>query len=105
MRTNIEKNHPKIAKLLDWGFYFGNSCLNLSRCRAFLFATCFRTFWESTTWTDFGIPWGTLGPIFLTYWKMRGPTFFQNGKIPEQQIAPTTPSKKKQSLIKNVTDD
>ena len=56
------------------------------------------TFWTDfgPPLTDFGLPWGTLGPILSTFWKMPVADLLQISKIPEQPLSPTKPSKNKQ---------
>ena len=64
---NFEKCHPKYAKLSDAGSHLGASCFAVSSGGACFLRPVFRTLWGGTPWTDFGIPWGTLGSMFLTF--------------------------------------
>ena len=90
----IETYYLNYVKLSDIGFHFGASCLIDSRSAAFLFfATCFSEPLRGTPWNDFGLPWGTLDTILSILWKSVGANLLQTSKIPEQQIAPTTPPK------------
>ena len=67
MREDIDKYFLKYAKLSDLGSNLGASCLNLSRCGAFVFATCLSKPLGVPDWTGLGLPCGTFGPIFLTF--------------------------------------
>ena len=60
----------------------------------------FRNLWGYPHWTDFGLPWDTLGPMLSLVWKIWVATLLQNSKIPGKQMSPTTPSKK-QARISN----
>ena len=91
IRKIIPEYYPKYTKFSSVGSHFGASCLNLSRCGAFCLRSVFRNLWG---WTDFGLPCGTLGPMFSTCWQSLGANLLKNSKIPEQPMAPTTPSKK-----------
>ena len=73
-----------------------------------MLATCFsEPLGGGAHWPDVGLPCGTLGLIFLACWKNRVASLLQMSKILEQQVAPSTPSKK-QAMIrqtkKNDTD-
>jgi hypothetical protein len=71
-----------------------------------VFATCFSEPLGVPPWTNFGLPWGILGPILSISCKISGAKLVQNSKIPEQQIAPTTPStKNKQGFQNNFADN
>ena len=86
MQKDIEKGHPKYTKVFDLGSRFGASCLKCSRCGALFLQPVFRKLWGVPPWTDFGIPRSTLGPIYLTVWKVLGPKLLRISKIPEQHV-------------------
>ena len=99
MRNEIEHNYQTYANISDFGFCVGAVCLPLSRCDAF-----FRDLFFGTSgvlpWTDLGLPWGTLGQILSTLWKMLVANVLRNSKIPEQHMSPTTPSTKNKQEFK-----
>ena len=67
------------------------------------YRVCFRPVFPNLwgdPWPDVGLPCGTFGPIFLTFWKISGAMLLPNSKIPKQQMAPTARSKK-QARIQN----
>ena len=67
MRENIETYYPNYAKLSDFGSHLRAHCVTDSRCCAFCLRPAFRNLWGVPSWTDFGIPCGTLGSIVLTF--------------------------------------
>ena len=98
---NIENYHPKYANISDFGFHFGASCMADSRGGAFFSRPVFRNLWGVPPWTDVGLPWGTLAPILSSFWKMLLANLLQTSKIPGQQMAPTTPSRKQVGIQTN----
>ena len=80
------------GKLADVGSHFGAICLIDSRSGMFLLPTCVSEPLRGTPWTDLSLSWGILASMILTYWRSLGATLFQMSNIPEQQMAPTTPS-------------
>ena len=44
----------------------------------------FRNLWGVPVWTEFDLPWGTLGPMFSTFRKILDQFIFQMSKILEQ---------------------
>ena len=102
MRGDIEKYYQTYAKSYDLGSHFGPSCVIDSRGGAFFSRPVFRNLWGVPPWTDFGIPWDTLDPILSLVWKIVIANLLQNSKIPEQQMSPTTPSKKQARINKKL---
>ena len=96
MWKNIKENYPKNAKLSDFSSHLGASCVVDSLTSTFLFAICFSQPLGGTPLDRFWPPGGTLGPILLLlcFFFFAKAILLQNSKIPEQQITPTTPSKK-----------
>ena len=67
---HIETTDPMYHTLADLGSHFGSICLIYSRSGAFVANLFFGTSGGGgTPWTDVGLPWDTLGLIFLTYWR------------------------------------
>ena len=105
MRKNIERYHRKDRQPCDLGSHFGTSSMADSRPGAFFLRPVFRNLWGVPPWTNFGLPWGILGPMLSISCKISGAKLVQNSKIQEQQIAPTTPSKNKQGFPNTFTDN
>ena len=91
MRKNIENDHQQYRQPCDLGSHIGACCMILSRCGAFVLRPVFRNLWGVPPWTNFDLPLGILGPILSISCKISVAKLVQNSKIPEQQIAPTTP--------------
>ena len=100
MKQLCETHRNILSKILQ-SF---RSCLALSWGNAFVLLPVFRNLWGVPAWTDLGLPCGTLGPMFLTVWKIVGANVLRISKIPEQQMAPTTPSKKTSIIKKHFND-
>ena len=105
MRKSIENQSPKYIKFSDLGCHCETICVMVCGPGAFLFGTCFRNLWGIPPSTDFGLPGGTLGPILLTFWESLEAVLLQNSKIPGQEMAPTTPSKKQAKIQKHFTEN
>ena len=82
MRTNIENITEDTQKYQIW-----------APVSVICSQAGFRNLWGVPPSIDFIPLWGTLGPILSRFWKISGVTLLPISKIPEQQIAPTTPSK------------
>ena len=102
MRENIEKYRQKYRQPCDLGSHFGACCMIVSRGGALFLRPVFRNLWGVPPWTNFGLPWGILGPILSISCKLSGAKLVQNSETPEQQIAPTTPSKKQARIPKQL---
>ena len=87
MRTKTSKSITKnttlfqtLASILEpFVWYFKNAA-------CILFRPVFGKLWAVTPLSDVGLPWGTLGQIFLTFWKMLGAHWLKMSKIPEQHF-------------------
>ena len=98
---------PEICQTFRFRFPFWSQLLELSWGSAFCLRPVLGNLWGVPHWTDFG--WRgprlrPLGPIFLTFWKIQAAIVFQNSKIAEQQMAPTTPSNKQARIKKHFAD-
>ena len=76
----------KYAKLSDAGSHFGPSYLIDCRCGTFSLQPVFRNLWGVRPWTNVGIPWDTLGPMFYTCLQEFTRKFAPMSKIPEQHV-------------------
>ena len=99
-----EEYYRKYSNFWNVGSHLGANCLRAFAFFATFFQAGFRNLWGGTRWTDLGLPWGTLGPILTICWKILGANLLQISKIPEQQIAPTTPSEKQARTNEHFTD-
>ena len=83
-KSDAEK-HWKISHKIRQNFRYWLPCWNnlsgtLRLMNVFVSRPVFRYLWGDLPWTDFSIPWGTLGLIFLTFWKMLGANLPQMSK-------------------------